>query len=244
MATFAIDTSYSSPSHSERGDHAVSLLVLHATVGSLQGSLSWLTNPLSRVSIHYLISKAGRVYRLVPEHLAAWHAGKAAWRGETAVNEISIGIELENLTGAVDPKTGKLIVQGQDPYPGEQIAALTDLTHDLLSRYSLTPDSLARHADVAVPKGRKTDPRGFPWNEWQASLAGQPIDEFAAWGPIGKPEGTAQSFAIPRAWLMNKSLGACVRAEEYLTPELSVAVFQRGFCWYNAVRKAAFVELF
>jgi hypothetical protein len=151
-----IETQYSSSNHSDRGGHAVRLLVLHATAGSLQSSLSWLCNPSSRVSTHYLISKTGRVLRLVSEDRAAWHAGRADWHGEKAVNEISIGVELENTNS------------GRDPYPQAQIDALTALVLDIKTRYPRI--EITRHMDVARPVGRKTDPAGFPFEQWRSGF--------------------------------------------------------------------------
>jgi N-acetylmuramoyl-L-alanine amidase len=151
-----IETQYSSSNHSDRGGHAVRLLVLHATAGSLQSSLSWLCNPSSRVSTHYLISKTGRVLRLVSEDRAAWHAGRADWHGEKDVNAISIGIELENTNS------------GRDPYPQAQIDALTALVLDIKTRYPRI--EITRHMDVARPVGRKTDPAGFPFEQWRSGF--------------------------------------------------------------------------
>lgn len=90
-----VDTTYSSPNYADRGDDAVELIVLHATVGSLQSAISHLVNPRTKVSTHYLISKTGRILRLVAESNVAWHAGRAKWKNTTKVNEISIGIDCE-----------------------------------------------------------------------------------------------------------------------------------------------------
>jgi N-acetyl-anhydromuramyl-L-alanine amidase AmpD len=160
-----INTSRKSPNRSSRDGHSVRVAILHATVGGLESSLIHLCSPLSRVSSHYVISKAGVVYQLVAETEAAWHAGTAAWMGETAINELSIGIELENRTGMTGFK-------GQDPYPAAQVQKLTDLARNLISRYPTI--AFARHLDVALPKGRKTDPAGFPWTQWKQALAMPP----------------------------------------------------------------------
>jgi N-acetylmuramoyl-L-alanine amidase len=154
----AIDSSIRSPNHSTRNGRAISMLVIHATAGSARGALAWLTTPHSRVSSHYLIERGGHIYQLVPDERAAWHAGRASWQGETAINEISLGIELENAN------------DGRDPYPVEQIDALLELAAEKVAQYRIAPNMVVRHLDIAMPKGRKTDPAGFPWAEFISRL--------------------------------------------------------------------------
>lgn len=134
------------------------MIVLHATVGSAASALAWLTNPAARVSAHYLIEKSGHTYQLVADEYAAWHAGRANWYGQTAINECSLGIELVNDNS------------GHDGYPPEQIDALLELTQAKVAQYQIAPNMVTRHLDVAIPRGRKTDPAGFPWPEFIARL--------------------------------------------------------------------------
>ena len=73
------------------------MLVLHYTgMKTLSAALNRLCDPKAEVSAHYLVARDGTVYRLVPEHRRAWHAGVACWAGERDVNGRSIGVELEN----------------------------------------------------------------------------------------------------------------------------------------------------
>lgn len=144
-----IDTSTPSPSHESRQGQPISLIVLHATVGSLVSARGWLTNPASKASTHYLISKTGDLYQLVPDDRAAWHAGASQWGrlDSLAIKRQSIGIELENAN------------DGRDPYPPAQVDALRALVRDLQQRY---PEAqVVTHAQIARPAGRKTDPLGL-----------------------------------------------------------------------------------
>ena len=60
----------------------VDMLVLHYTgMQSAAAALERLCDISARVSAHYLIDENGGVYRLVAEHLRAWHAGVASWAG-------------------------------------------------------------------------------------------------------------------------------------------------------------------
>lgn len=65
----------------------IQYIVIHTAQGTFNGALSWLCNPKSKVSSHYLISKEGKIVNLVPIDKKAWHVGKA--------NSMTIGIENE-----------------------------------------------------------------------------------------------------------------------------------------------------
>lgn len=152
-----------SPNYSTRGNEPVltrkTAIVLHDTGGKdEQGACSWLINPDSQVSSHFVIGKSGNVYRLVPEEYVAWHAGKSILMGEEDVNKFSIGIEIVDDSDA-------------DPYPDPQIDALLQLCTDLVVRYHIPLNRVVGHEHIAVPKGRKVDPgRDFPWYEFLNTL--------------------------------------------------------------------------
>jgi AmpD protein len=102
-----------------------------------------------RVSAHALIRRDGEVVQYVPFGERAWHAGQSSYRGRSACNDFSIGIELE---GTDDT-----------PYTDTQYAALAALTAALLAAYpSLSAQAIAAHSEIAP--GRKTDPGpSFDW---------------------------------------------------------------------------------
>jgi N-acetyl-anhydromuramyl-L-alanine amidase AmpD len=155
-----IDTSHTSPNQSSRNGADISMIVIHATVGSYAASLAWLCNPESNVSTHYLIAKTGYTARLVPDDRAAWHAGVSHWMTMDSgqIQRQSIGIELENKNNGVDP------------YPQPQLAALLTLCRKLVAAYAIVPDMVALHADVAIPDGRKTDAAAFHLDTFKAAL--------------------------------------------------------------------------
>ena len=104
---------------------------------------------VQRVSAHALIRRDGQIVQYVPFGARAWHAGQSAYRGRTACNDFSIGVELE---GTDDT-----------PYTDAQYQALAALTAALLAAYpSLSAQAIAGHSEVAP--GRKTDPGpAFDW---------------------------------------------------------------------------------
>jgi AmpD protein len=114
-----------------------------------------------RVSAHAVIRRDGEIVQYVPFGERAWHAGRSDYRGRSACNDFSIGIELEGADGV--------------PFTDAQYQALATLTQALLAAYgSLTPEHIVGHSDVAP--GRKDDPWAcFDWARYRALLKrGQP----------------------------------------------------------------------
>lgn len=72
------------------------IIVIHATVGSIKSALAWMSDQKSKVSCHWAIDRKGTIYKVVPESFVAWHAGRSRWKGVDRLNQLSIGIELEN----------------------------------------------------------------------------------------------------------------------------------------------------
>jgi len=142
------------------------LIVIHATSGPIcaddktivftpaplsptdaQDLLAFIQNEGSN-SIHYVIGRKGDVAVGAPETDWAQHAG------QKAVNERSIGIELVNRG------------DGIEPFPAEQIEALTKLVKDIRTRNTIPLAGIIRHSDVdlrtctcgGVPYRRRVDP--------------------------------------------------------------------------------------
>jgi len=105
------------------------------------------------VSAHFLIRRNGEIVQFVPCSKRAWHAGVSSWRGRSACNDLSIGVELE----------------GSDyvPFTDQQYTALVRLTRLLQRTYPI--HAVVGHADIAP--GRKTDPGPcFDWPRYFATL--------------------------------------------------------------------------
>jgi N-acetylmuramoyl-L-alanine amidase len=143
-------------------------VILHYTSDdTAEHALRTLTDPVSKVSAHYLIARDGRIYALVDERSRAWHAGVSYWGGNRDVNSSAIGIELDN--------------NGREPFSAPLVDALLLLLGDLKERFSIPTANFIGHSDVA-PR-RKVDPgRAFPWQ--RMALAG-----FGLWcdPPYGAP---------------------------------------------------------
>jgi len=134
-------------------DQAISMVVLHYTgMRDAESAIAWLRNPESRVSCHYLIAEDGQILRMVAEENRAWHAGLSYWRGISAVNGCSVGIEIVNPGHEF----------GYRPFTEEQMDALIPLLAGIVDRHQVPRANVVGHSDVAP--ARKQDPGElFDW---------------------------------------------------------------------------------
>jgi N-acetylmuramoyl-L-alanine amidase len=141
-----------SPNHDER-DGPVSFLILHYTgMATAAAALDRLCDPVAKVSSHYLVEEDGTVWRLVDESRRAWHAGISSWRGQTALNGRSIGIEIANPGHE----------HGYAAFPKAQMQAVAELCRDILGRHPIAARDVVAHSDIAPD--RKEDPgEKFDW---------------------------------------------------------------------------------
>ena len=156
-------TDHPSPNFGARPDGIViDMLVIHYTGMSTGATaLKRLCDPAAEVSAHYLIEEDGRLFRLVDEAERAWHAGAGLWRGDSNINDRSIGIELVNPGHEY----------GYRPFPAAQMAALIGLARDILARHPIPAQNVVGHSDVAPM--RKQDPGElFDWRALAAAGIG------------------------------------------------------------------------
>jgi N-acetylmuramoyl-L-alanine amidase len=142
----------------------IAILVLHHTASSLPSALDSLQGRSKghMVGVHYLVSDEqpkARIFRMCPDSLAAYHAGKSAWGKFESLNQSSLGIEIVNYDGNVHP------------YPKPQVEAVLALAQHLVTTHRIPPENVVAHSDIAV--GRKIDPGSlFPWEYFAANGVG------------------------------------------------------------------------
>lgn len=102
-----------------------------------------------KVSAHVLIARDGTITQYVPFSKRAWHAGESCYKGKTACNDYSIGIELEGTDDSL--------------FEAVQYQMLKSILRAVTRTFpKITPDRIVGHSDIAP--GRKTDPgTGFNW---------------------------------------------------------------------------------
>lgn len=139
----------------------VEMLVMHYTgMQSAEAALDQLTDPAKKLSAHYVVDEDGTIYALVEESGRAWHAGISFWRGVSALNDTSVGIEFVNPGHE----------WGYREFPAAQMQAVLSLSHVIIGRHRIPARNVVAHSDIAP--NRKQDPGElFPWR-W---LAGQGV---------------------------------------------------------------------
>ena len=106
-----------------------------------------------RVSSHFFIRRTGETIQYADVFRRAWHAGLSNFRGRNAVNDFSVGIELEGW--------------GEGPFEDAQYAALASLLGRLKA---LLPLQFVTGHETIAP-GRKADPGPFfDWARLERAL--------------------------------------------------------------------------
>lgn len=172
------------------------LIIHYSASGDTAGTVRWLTNPASNVSAHVVIGRGGEVVQLASFDQRCKHCGESAWNGDTHLNFSSIGIELVNWGPVEINKDGNLTAPngpgfrskwGQEvpadqveqathknetkprywqKFTPAQLAKCAEVSRAILQAYPSIEDVLG-HDDIAIPKGRKSDPGPlFPWDSF------------------------------------------------------------------------------
>ena len=128
-------------------------ILIHATGSTNEaGDESWLSkyhaNP---VSINQLVKRSGVIVQIVPQDVIAWHAGTSLWAGRSNCNNWQIGIEVCNSN------------TGREKYTDAQYESIAQTVAYNTARFHIADRNVTSHARVAIPKGRKDDPKGLDW---------------------------------------------------------------------------------
>ena len=158
-----------SPNFSSRKGRVPTAIVNHITAGNFPGCLSWMKNPAAQASANYLVIKIGKIYQLVADENAAWHAGivnKPNWSlyDGTNPNRYTIGIEHENLGG------GQLTEA--------QYQATLWLHKQLIAKYKIPADAdhIIGHYRIDSINRPNCPGPSFPWARLFADLSQQSVN--------------------------------------------------------------------
>lgn len=146
-------------------------IMFHKTAGKYPGCRDWLCNPESKVSAHYVISRAGEIDQLVALCDTAWHGGivnKPSWDLYNQMgfnpNRWTIGIELEDYDG-----------DGEPGLTEPQYQALLWLVNKLIAEYKIPIDTEHEVGHYRVDSVNRPNCPGpdFPWTRLFADLKGE-----------------------------------------------------------------------
>lgn len=138
----------------------IDTIVIHSSYNALGGYIYDVGKIIEEykmygVSPHYIISRNGTIYRLVPDKYIAYHAGKSQTPDKrTNVNNFSIGIE---------------IVNSKTSTPTEkQYQSLAWLIKELKTKYKIK--YILGHNQIDPE--RRTDPWNFDWHKLDSLVKG------------------------------------------------------------------------
>ena len=138
-----------SPNFSTRKNKIKYVIIHYTGTSSVSEALKIFEDKKSQVSCHWLITKKGKLYQVVDEKYAAWHAGVSFWKNEKMLNDSSIGIELDNVGHGA----------GYKLFPDRQIKVLEFLLEKIIQKYKIKKQNILGHSDIAP--NRKLDPGEF-----------------------------------------------------------------------------------
>ena len=139
--------------------HAVGLKVLDDNGKTWDGD-EWIA--YLGLSYHGLVRPDGKVIVTVPRIKRAWHAGRSAWKGESNLNDNSIGF-----AAMVDHDPlgyGNFLKAMGDPdtYTNDHYASLAFLCWQAMKDFpQITANRILRHSDVSGSSVRQ-DPKRDP----------------------------------------------------------------------------------
>lgn len=158
-----------SPNFSSRHGRKPIAIVSHITAGAFPGCLSWLCNPQSQASAHYIVTKTGAIHQLVQDEYASWHGGivnKPNWvlYDGNNPNWYTLGIEHENLGG------GQLTEL--------QYQATLWLHKQLITKWQLPvkTDTLIGHYRIDSVNRPNCPGPNFPWQRLFTDLTQQSVN--------------------------------------------------------------------
>lgn len=194
----------------------MSSVVVHTTNNSQKNTKIWNECTFIRdskdVSCHAVIGKDGTVNTILPDSMVAWHAGVAL---PAFTNGRSKGYELHCSVGEVPTQTQK--------------DSLAWCIRQDIATYKLGAEDIDTHRAVALPKGRKSDPEGWPdadFYKWRDGLF-LPTEPELPFGTVPVDPRLKDYWERSGGlWQPDKfALGYAVRQ---LDPATGVQLFERG----------------
>lgn len=164
-----------------RGDPGGILLHHTGSTGEI-GDIAWLSQYHSNpVSINQLIKRDGTIVQIVPNDKVAWHAGVSLWDGRGGPDPVNDGTCNDWMIGVEICNAGN----GIEVYTDAQYETVAETVAYNCALFKIPDRDVTSHARVALPIGRKDDPRGWDWHRMWARVdalrAAWPYAPLAEW---------------------------------------------------------------
>jgi N-acetylmuramoyl-L-alanine amidase len=141
------DRQMPTPHWSSRRGASILYLVFHCDASPKESITDgWLNHPDAEASYHVHGRRDGTSTRYVKDADNAWHCGKSAWKGRTALNRVSLGYSFANRG------------DGKELLTPEQIATAKEWSHYWQAQYDI--QELLTHKMIAPT--RRKDPDVIP----------------------------------------------------------------------------------
>ncbi|HEX2094497.1 MAG TPA: peptidoglycan recognition family protein [Longimicrobiaceae bacterium] len=158
-----------SPNFNERTT-PVHMVIVHTCEGSYAGCWSWLANPASGVSAHYVVREDGaEITQLVAEAKRAWHIGATYDCNLNGAHECSTlhGVQSNHFTIGVEHAG----YASQTSWPAAQIDTSAKLVCEVTKRWQIPRDRFHIVGHAQLQPYNRTDPgANWPWAEYLARI--------------------------------------------------------------------------
>ena len=147
----------------------VHVVIIHSCEGSYTGCWSWLADPVSQVSAHYVVREDGaEITQLVRESARAWHIGATYDAALNANHEPKLqGIQGNHFTIGIEHAG----FASQTTWPVEQIDASARLVCALAKRWQVPRDRMHLVSHGQLQPYNRTDPgQHWPWADYLARI--------------------------------------------------------------------------
>ena len=160
------------------------IIVCHITDGAFAGAVSWIQNPQSQVSYHYVVSQAGQIVQAVDIENTAWANGTDTTSGARGNQHSTINLVRErrvnaNLYTISIGFEGRHSQTGGKLTPAQQAAGVRLIAHIIrevrrIYGRDIRPANIFGHSHI-VPRWKPNCPgEAFPYDEIIKALINMP----------------------------------------------------------------------
>ncbi|MCL2605494.1 MAG: N-acetylmuramoyl-L-alanine amidase [Defluviitaleaceae bacterium] len=190
-----------------QGHHKPDMIVCHITEGSFNGAVSWLTNPESKASTHYIVAQDGRTTQMVELTDTAWGNGTGGtkssniWHGHSTLQTVrERNVNANNYTVSIEHE-GRHSETGGALTPAQldaTVALIRHIREEIRRSFGieipLTRQHIVGHHEI-TPRSKPNCPGAqYPFDEIIRRLGGHGA---AGDSPSNPPPAPASPSDVP-----------------------------------------------